>query len=343
MKRTNSLYTVFFCTIQLVFFQYVTAQSSNDFIIAFGSCNKQGNPQTFWKEILKNTPNLFIWGGDNIYTVSGDMIKAKNSYTRQNNNSDYKKIKKSASVMATWNDHDYGKKDAGVEWSKKDESQQLFLDFLEIPKDDPKRTQKGVYNSKIFEIEKGSIKVVILDTRYFRSPLKKSKGENGLYIPHDNGEGSILGKEQWKWFEKELESNYSDFVIIVSSIQFLSSEHGFETWGNFPHEIERLKSVLINKGVRNAIFLSGDREISEFSMAKVKGLRYPLLDFTSSGLTHSYADYKGESNKYRVGHVISVPSFGVLKFDLNSYAVTMQIRGENNIVLQEFIRQYPKN
>jgi alkaline phosphatase D len=77
-------------------------------------------------------------------------------------------------------------------------------------------------------------------------------------------------------------------------------------------------------------------------MTRIKGLRYPLIDFTSSGLTHSYAEYKGESNKYRIGRVISTPSFGVLKFDLDSYTVTMQIRGENNIVLQEFKRQYPK-
>ncbi|WP_106792661.1 alkaline phosphatase D family protein [Aquimarina sp. Aq78] len=341
MRYIDSFLVMFFCVIQFTFSQDKTA-SSSDFVIGFGSCNKQNSPQPFWNEILKNTPNLFIWGGDNIYADSDDMSKIESDYTIQNSNPDYQKLKKVVPVMATWDDHDYGKNDAGVEWNKKEESQQLFLDFLEVGKDDPLRVQDGIYTSRVFEIEKGSIKVIVLDTRYFRSALRKSTEEGRRYEPYENNEGTVLGEAQWKWFEKELASNYSDFVLIVSSIQFLSSEHGFETWGNFPHEVKRLNDMLINNGVRNAIILSGDRHISEFSMNKVKGLKYPLIDFTSSGLTHSYAEYKGESNKYRIGRVISTPSFGVLKFDLDSYTVTMQIRGKNNIVLQEYKRQYPK-
>ncbi len=338
-----------FALILLLFFIDKTFAQDNDpknhddFVIAFGSCNKQNMPQPLWKEILKNTPNLFIWGGDNIYGDSDDMDKIKNDYKIQNSNPEYQKLKRATPIMATWDDHDYGKNDAGIEWEMKKESQQQFLDFLEVPEEDPRRSQEGVYTSEIFDIEKGNIKVIVLDTRYFRSPLKKSVAEDRRYEAYEDEKGTVLGLAQWKWLEKELENNYSDFIIIVSSIQFLSSEHGFETWGNFPHEVERLKKLLVSKAVRNAIILSGDRHLSEFSMTKVKRLKYPLVDFTSSGLTHSYTSYKGESNKYRVGNVISIPSFGVLKFDLDSYTVTMQIRGKNNRVLQEFKRQYPKN
>ncbi len=329
---------------QLIFAQNKSLTYESDFVIAFGSCNKTSKPQPFWNQILKNNPDVFIWGGDNIYADSEKMTTFKNKYRLQKSNIDYQKLKQNIPVMATWDDHDYGKNDAGVEWKMKKESQQLFLDFIDVPKDDPKRSQEGIYTSKIFETEKGNIKVIILDTRYFRSPLKESNSKERRYEPYVNNEGTILGETQWQWFEKELENNYSDFVIIVSSIQFLSSEHGFETWGNFPHEVERLKKILVNKSVRNAVILSGDRHISEFSMTKVEGLKYPLIDFTSSGLTHSYADYKGESNRYRVGRVISTRSFGVLKFDLDTYTLTMQIRGgDNNLVVQEFKRQYPKN
>ena len=31
----------------------------------------------------------------------------------------------------------------------------------------------------------------------------------------------------------------ADFHIIMSSIQVWSNEHGFETWGNFPHEVDK--------------------------------------------------------------------------------------------------------
>ncbi|WP_299437393.1 hypothetical protein [uncultured Aquimarina sp.] len=68
-----------------------------------------------------------------------------------------------------------------------------------------------------------------------------------------------------------------------------------------------------------------------------------MVDFTSSGLTHAYTKYNGEPNKNRVGEVVFIPSFGILKFDFDKQKVIMQMRGENNRILQEFIQQYPKN
>ncbi|GAA4274545.1 alkaline phosphatase D family protein [Aquimarina gracilis] len=325
--------------------QEVEQKTKPDFVIAFGSCNKQNEPQPLWKEILKHDPNLFVWGGDNIYADSkGDTGNIKEGYAKQNTNAYYQKIKQSMPIMATWDDHDYGKNDAGVEWKLKEESQKLFLDFFEVPTDSPRRYREGIYTSEIFEIEKGSIKVIVLDTRYFRSPLRRNEVEGGKrYLPYENQEGTLLGESQWKWLESELANNFSDFLIIVSSIQFLSSEHGFECWGNFPHEVDRLKRILVDKAVRNVIILSGDRHISEFSLTKIKGLKYPLIDFTSSGLTHAYTGYKGESNRFRVGNVVSIPSFGLLKFNFDDYTVSMQMRGKNNLKLQEYTKQYPKD
>ncbi len=343
MKKLGLTIFLFAITIQFGIGQHKELDSQADFVIAFGSCNKQNNSQPFWEGILLQNPNIFIWGGDIVYADSDDMSKIKNDYAIQNSNKGYQKLKKSVPIMGTWDDHDFGKNDAGVEWEKKKESQQLFLDFFGVPKNDPRRSQEGVYTSEVIEIEKGSIKVITLDTRYFRSPLQRDFSEERRYMPYDNGEGTVLGEKQWQWLEQELENNFSDFLVIVSSIQFLSWEHGFETWGNFPHEVKKLKDLLVKKGVRNAIILSGDRHISEFSMANIEGLKYPLIDFTSSGLTHSYSNYTGEPNQYRVGRVISSTSYGVLKFDLDTYIVTMQMVGDNNIVLQEYKKQYPKD
>ena len=88
------------------------------------------------------------------------------------------------------------------------------------------------------------------------------------------------------------------------------------------------------------LLLSGDRHISEFSKLEMEGLGYPLWDFTSSGLTHSYSSFKEEPNKLRVGDVVSSLSYGLIHFDFSTGEVTMQMRGESDVLIQEFSQSY---
>ena len=160
-------------------------------------------------------------------------------------------------------------------------------------------------------------------------------------MPNVFGNGTILGGTQWKWLKSELENSKADFNIVVSSIQVLAAEHGFETWGNFPHEVEKLKKLIVKSNAKGVLLLSGDRHISEFSKTAVAKLSFPLIDFTSSGLTHAYKGFTNETNKYRVQNVVSEISFGVLKFDFDTHKITMQMRGKDNKLLQELFQVYP--
>ena len=317
----------------------INAEETYDFVLAFGSCNKQEAPQALWEPILENQPDVFVWGGDNIYADTSDMQLMQEYYRQQQNIPGYKKLTTTIPVYGTWDDHDYGLNDSGKEWEFKEESQQLFLDFMGVPKDDPRREREGVYHSELLETPKGTIKLIILDTRYFRDELKPSSAPGKRY--EENKEGTILGEEQWKWLEKELETSTASFNLILSSIQVISEEHGFETWGNFPAESERLVELIEVSEAENVILLSGDRHISEFSELKPDGLEYPLVDFTSSGLTHSYTSFSGEPNQHRVGEVVSDLSFGLLKFDLKNMRVHMEMRGEENSLLQQYEVEYP--
>src|SRR5690606_31116833 len=148
--------------------------------------------------------------------------------------------------------------------------------------------------SEVFETDKGSIKVIVLDTRYFRTELTKSTENNRRYQPNEFGNGTILGEMQWQWLKDELNNSNSDFNVIVSSIQVLSSEHQFEKWANFPHETERLFKLIASSGAKGTFIISGDRHISEFSKTQIDGMNSPLVDFTSSGLTHVYSGFSGE-------------------------------------------------
>ena len=137
-----------------------------------------------------------------------------------------------------------------------------------------------------------------------------------------------------------LKNSEADFNVILSSIQMLSAEHGFEKWANFPSEVEKLEDLIISSEAKNVILLSGDRHISEFSATKVEGLRYPLVDFTSSGLTHTYEAFSGEPNKYRVGEVVKDKSFGLLKFDFEKNEIHLEMRGENNKLQQDYLVEF---
>ena len=318
----------------------ILLETSSDFTIAFGSCNNQELPNLMWPAIEKNKPNVWIWGGDVIYTDTYDMAFMAENYQKQKNNADYAAFAKKVEVLGTWDDHDYGLNDGGIEYIKKAEAQQLFLDFLDVPKNDERRIQEGVYFSKDYRVNNNTIKIILLDTRYFRTSLTPDNETKKRYKPNLYGEGSMLGNTQWEWLKNELQNSKAAYNIIVSSIQFLSGEHGFESWGNMPHEVDKLINLLKSTNAKNTIILSGDRHISEFSKIEIAGLSYPLIDFTSSGLTHSYTNFKEEANKYRLGKVVSEKSFGILKFDFKANKVTMEIRDENNVIYETYTQNY---
>ncbi|MFT4830830.1 MAG: alkaline phosphatase D [Psychroserpens sp.] len=315
-------------------------QAESDFTIAFGSCNKSSLSNPLWDDIVSARPDVWIWGGDIIYADTDNRKKLREMYMDQDNVAGYALLKTKMPVIGTWDDHDYGLNDGGVEFKGKKWSQQEFLDFMDVPVDSPRRTREGVYSSHDYTVPVGSIKIIVLDTRYFRTALTPDKDTKKRHKPNVYGQGTVLGMEQWAWLKDELNFSKADFNIIVSSIQFLSNEHGFECWGNFPHEVDQLKSLIASSKAKGVVLLSGDRHISEFSRTKVDGLAYPLIDFTSSGLTHVYSSFSGEPNPFRVGAVVSKKSFGLLDFDFNKKKVRFKMVGDHGVLLGELEQNY---
>ena len=313
------------------------------FAIAFGSCDNQKINNELWPVINLNNPSVWIWGGDNVYSDTADMKVLQNNYTIQKQDSEYLKFVKNKIVMGTWDDHDYGLNDGGEEYPLKRESQQLFLDFIDVPKKAVKRKRDGVYTSKTITTNGNKVKIIVLDSRFFRTALTKATDSTKRFQPNKFGQGTLLGNDQWKWLENELQTSDANFNIIVSSIQFLSNKHGFESWGNFPHEVEKLEKMIVSAKTKGTIIISGDRHISTFSSKNIKELPYPLIDFTSSGLTHTYKQFSGEENPFQKGEVVKDINFGLLKFDFKNNQVIMEIRGKNNALLQQFTQTYPAN
>lgn len=312
----------------LVFVEEIQPYSSR---IAFGSCNNAYAPNELWDDIYLAQPEAWIWGGDIVYADSDDFETIEKHYRRQLENQEYRRLTESTKILATWDDHDYGMNDGGVAFSAKAKSQEAFLNFLKVGQNDSRRVQEGVYYSEQIQTEGHTVEVILLDTRYFRSDLTKGT-EGRRYDPNYDEAATMLGDTQWDWLYHRLTTSTADLILLVSSIQFLSSEHGYEKWQNLPHERERLISLL-SQVDQPVMVLSGDRHISEWSVLKTEDKE--IIDFTSSGLTHSYENFSGEPNAFRKGNVVSVPSYGLLDIDWKKGVVTGRMIGNGNAVLQE--------
>ncbi|HEX4608356.1 MAG TPA: alkaline phosphatase D family protein, partial [Urbifossiella sp.] len=267
--------------------------------IAFGSCGDQDRPLPIFDTIVAARPELFLFLGDNIYAdidqktsklipaakVTPGLIQSK--YDILAGLPGYQKLKATCPFLATWDDHDLGANDAGGDFPIKDASQKLFLDFFGAAPNDPRRTQKGVYSAAVYGPPGKRVQVIMLDTRYHRSPLKKADkappGERSVpYVPNTDPGATVLGEEQWAWLEAQLKQP-AEVRIVGSSIQLVADEHGFEKWANFPKERDRFYDLVRKTGAAGVVVLSGDRHLGEISLDPA-AVGYPLYDVTSSGL-----------------------------------------------------------
>jgi alkaline phosphatase D len=318
--------------------------------IAFGSCANEHRPQPVWQAINELKPQLFIFTGDNVYADTADPAKLQESYELLAAEPEFAKLRAETPILATWDDHDYGKNDAGEEFEGKQAAKDAFMEFFNTPEDSPLRKRGGVYDAKIYGPEGKRVQVILLDTRWFRGPLKKMTKEElkearaktgkkvGRYLPDEDSDSSMLGEEQWAWLVQELKKP-AELRLLVSSIQVVSNEHGWEKWGNLPRERKKLLDV-IRDNARNVVILSGDRHLSEISLLPPEtdgGPFYPIYDITSSGLNQTgLAD---EPNRFRVAgdSVYNQPNFGWIDINWSKEdpTVKLEIRDLDGKIVRE--------
>lgn len=307
--------------------------------IAFGSCADQDKPLPIFDAMAAAKPDLLVLLGDNMYAdldkklkVTPDVIREK--YKQMEKVPGFAKLKATCPMVGTWDDHDYGKNDAGVEWEHKDEAQQALLDFFGVAKDDPRRTRKGVYHAEIYGPPGKRVQVILLDTRYFRSPIKKApfdpKTRIAACLPNTDPDATFLGAEQWKWLEEQLKKP-AEVRLLASSIQLVSDDHPFEKWANIPKEREKLYALLNSTKAAGVIVLSGDRHLAEISL-DTKSLGYPLYDITSSGFNQATKNWRApEANTKRLAAMPFGDNFGFVTIDWSGDdpRVAVQVRDED--------------
>lgn len=287
--------------------------------IVFGSClDTHDHPML--DRALTLPRDLFIFMGDNVYADKGGVPMMQEKYALLKNSRFFRGLKDKP-ILATWDDHDFGLNDGGIDCPIKNEAQVEFWNWLDEPAGSPRRKQEGVYHAQTFGPSGKRAQVILLDTRYFRSPLKKVAKEKamigGTSVPTDDETTSMLGAAQWAWLERVLQEP-AELRIIVSSVQFAPEAHGGECWANFPHEQKRLLSLL--KG-QTSLVLSGDRHWCEFS-------KNGVFDFTSSSMTQKHPRGTPTPNKHRiVPKTYHLPNVGLLSLDWSAQTVAAKIFG----------------
>lgn len=309
-------------------------------IVAFGSCNDEDNDhQPIWKYVVENQADLWIWLGDIIYGDSNNPKVLQKKYIEQKTNKDYQLLYNAVPIIGVWDDHDYGVNDGDKHFAIKGESKELLMDFLDVPTDQPVRSREGAYQSYSYGPTGQKVKIILLDTRYFRDKLIKNPAIGGQrYLASKTGD--ILGASQWDWLEKELTNSDAQLHIIATGIQLVAEDHNYEKWANFPLSRKRFVDLINKTKPTRPVVISGDRHLAEVSSMTLDSLSHPLYDITSSGLTHSYekVDMKGETNHHRVNHIITgQKNFAQLYIDWDSdpIKVKVEIRGLGNRVLHQ--------
>lgn len=299
--------------------------------LAFGSCNRHDLPQPLWDDIARDQPQVWIWLGDNIYGDSDDPAVLRAKYDAQFSQPGYRHLREQGTqVIGTWDDHDYGRNDGDKNYPFKAQNQQLALDFLQEPAGSPRRKQEGIYASYEYPVGRRKVKVILLDDRYFQDPLFR----DSALVYHPNPTGDVLGEAQWQWLRQQLTDSDADAHIIGSGIQFLPQEHRFEKWANFPAARQRLLTLLQETQPKGLLLISGDRHIGEISRVPVPGLRRPVYEITSSGLTHPATHNTAEPNPYRVGPLVNEKHYALFRFRPRGrrLAVTASLRGDDGRV-----------
>lgn len=316
-------------------------------MITFGSCANQNKPQPIWDAITASRPDLFIFLGDNIYGDTEDMALLEARYARLGQQPGYQRLLATTPVIATWDDHDYGQNDAGSDYPQKVASKEIFLDFFGEPTASERRLREGgIYTAYQYGPTGQRVQVILLDTRWSRTPLARVSDEEyrerqreriGPYTATTDPAAQLLGDEQWQWLESQLRQP-ADLRLIATSIPFLQDGTGWENWSNFPAEQAKLANLLVTTEANGVLFITGDTHRAQFSKRTDLGL-YPLWEVNSSGLTEN-VDWPAP-DRSRLGGVYTEDNYGLLRIDWTETdpEITMEIRAvDNDLMLQNTIR-----
>lgn len=296
--------------------------------IAFGSCLKDARGGAVLDKVLAFKPDVFIWLGDNVYIDTNDKPELfKQRYDALGANPRFQTLNEACPNLAVWDDHDYGNDNVGMNYPLKRHSKQVFGRFWNVPEGDAFRERDGIYRALEYGPSDQRVQVILLDGRWF------------LDQQHADQKDAYLGAAQWAWLEKVLERP-AKLRLICSGVQVVrvnDEGKGWEMWGHFPGERQRLFDLIAKTRANGVVFLSGDMHFAEIH--RTTHTAYPLYDVTASGIDTVWKKIgksRGPYDYEHVGQSLLAENFGSIEIDWHSDpSVRLQIRNAQGEVHSE--------
>ena len=278
----------------------------SDFNFAFGSgayindpvFDRAGRPYggqyKIYQNIAAKKPDFMIWDGDNVYLRQNEWDSKSGMiyrYTHDWSIPEKQQLFATVPHYAILDDHDFGPNDSDGSFWNKDTAIEVFNLFWANPK------RVSGLKSATYQFSYNDAEFFLLDNRYYRDP-------NTLTSKDPK---TILGKEQLDWLKKALVFSKARFKFVVMGGQFLNTARNFETYSNHGFDKERLDIIdfIYREKLKNVIFLTGDRHMTEISLLD-NGNKFPKIwdvtvsPFTSGPNTHA----ENEPNRLRIPNTL---------------------------------------
>ncbi len=267
-----------------------------------------GNYEIF-DNMAKEDADFMLWLGDNIYLREVDWDSRSGIFHRYNVSRALPELQKLLMSMhhyAIWDDHDYGPNDSDATYWGKHHALEAFKLFWA-------NNGYGIGHTEGITgyFSWSDCDFFLLDNRWYRTA--------------QNPDGTVLGEAQMAWLIDALRFSMAPFKFVSIGTQVLNSAKVLDNHSNFVEERAKIISEIDKYGIKNVVFLTGDRHHSEISKVKSNsGLT--LYDITSSPLTSGARTRDDDNNKNRVEGSI------VLQRNYSKISIS-GVRGERTLKL----------
>ncbi len=295
--------------------------------ILVASCldEEKDEPSKVLQSIARSRADLFLMIGDNVYgdrdgrgysNNQAELDELRESFTDLAARADFRAVRRALPMMVAWDDHDYGANDVGADFPFRFLSERIHERFWGLDDQDV-GAWPGTYYARTFGPIGQRTQVIMLDTRFFRSKLTPTDeyGKKGKerYLPSRDPQQDMLGTAQWTWLENQLQQP-ADLRLIVSSVQVLPGDHGWEAWSKLPAEQAHLYDLIRSTGAKGVVFVSGDRH-QGFLYQRQDALPYPVAELTASSVNLSFNDTSTEYDRFQIGAGYALENYGAIDID----------------------------